>query len=251
MRTPRYLPGVRNGVVAKRQGRSKNPSTSKSFSGGGVGARNTRQRRNSRRFSIYSRDRRQNEGRGARVMWLMILTGMALATGFVFALRSQFNAYRIAQAEEQLKVKLDEYSRRQKYLELDKQRALSASESDRAARWNGLENLKLDREDAQSGSSVQRVVSARPIKASQADQSNRLGNRLGDRLTAESRNGSRSTRGPVRAGSQSKAAKLVKGVNIGKAAKVMNVVKLNAAKREGATNKARANAVKSRKQNQR
>jgi hypothetical protein len=241
MRTPRYLPGVRNGVVAKRQGRSKNPSTSKSFSGGGVGARNTRQRRNSRRFSIYSRDRRQNEGRGARVMWLMILTGMALATGFVFALRSQFNAYRIAQAEEQLKVKLDEYSRR----------PLSASESDRAARWNGLENLKLDREDAQSGSSVQRVVSARPIKASQADQSNRLGNRLGDRLTAESRNGSRSTRGPVRAGSQSKAAKLVKGVNIGKAAKVMNVVKLNAAKREGATNKARANAVKSRKQNQR
>src|SRR5689334_10063059 len=115
MRTPRYLPGVRNGVVAKRQGRSKNPSTSKAL---GMGRNISGQRRNSRRFSNHeanSSGRRRSEGRGAKVMWLMILIGMGLAAGFVFALRSQINAYRIAQAEEQLKSQLDEYTRQQKF----------------------------------------------------------------------------------------------------------------------------------------
>jgi hypothetical protein len=180
-------------------------------------------------------------------MWLMILTGMALAAGFVFALRSQFNAYRIAQAEEQLKVKLDEYTRRRQFLTLDQQRAQSAGEIDRAGRWNGLEPLKLGRDATRNDASVQRVVSARPVRASQADQNNRLG----DRRAAESRNGSRSIRQSVRTGPQAKAAKIVKGVKAGKPAKVVNVVKLNAAKRDGATNKARANGVKTRKQNQR
>lgn len=240
MRTPRYLPGVRNGVVAKRQSRSKNPSSSKSF---GVRGGISRQRQNSRRFSSHAGDRRRSEGRGARVMWLMILIGVGLAAGFVFALRSQFNAYRIAQAEEQLKVKLDEYTRRQKFLELDKQRALSASGSERAGQWNGLEHLKLDKEAAQRDASVQRVVAARPIRSTQVDQHNRLG----DRLAAEERNGSRSVKQPVRTASQAKAAKLVKAVKTGKPTRVMNVVKLNAAKRESATNKARANGAKARK----
>jgi hypothetical protein len=180
-------------------------------------------------------------------MWLMILIGMGLAAGFVFALRSQFNAYRIAQAEEQLKVKLDEYTRRQKFLALEQQGALSASESDRVGKWNGLEHLKLDKESAQHDASVQRVVAARPVRAIHADQNNRLG----DRLATEERNGSRSIKQPVRTASQTKAAKHMKVVKTGKPARVVNVVKLNAAKRENATNKAKANAVKTRKQNQR
>src|SRR5215471_15745129 len=141
MRTPRYLPGVRNGAVAKRQGRSKKTATPKAFIGTGI----PRQRPSSRRFSSRAGDRHESEGRGSRVMWLMILIGVALAAGFVFALRSQINAYRIAQAEEQLRMKLDEYSSQQPFLGIDQQRALSANESERAARWNGLENIRLDR----------------------------------------------------------------------------------------------------------
>jgi hypothetical protein len=236
MRTPRYLPGVRNGAVAKRQGRSKNPATSKAFSGG---PSIRRQRPNSRLVSSRAGDKRQGEGRGARVMWLMILSGVALATGFVFALRSQINAYRIAQAEEQLKTKLDEYSRQQKFLALDQQRALSASESERAGRWNGLEQIRLDRETTRGAVSGQRIVSLPPVKAPQGDQSRRL--------AADGRTESRPVDRPARTGSQAKAAKLVKGVKSRKNAKVVNVVKLNAAKREGATSKSGAGAVRVKK----
>jgi hypothetical protein len=227
MRTPRYLPGVRNGVVAKRQGRAKNPSTSKGFRAGSVGEGISSQRRNPRRFSnqaAHSRSRRRSEGRGAKIMWLMILTGVALAAGFVFALRSQINAYRIAQAEEQLKSQLDEYTRQQKFLDLEKKGAVNAIESDRAGKWNGLVQLKLDKETAQRDVSVQKVVSASPVKEPQAAQH--------DPVSAQR---------PVRAGSQAKAAKFVRSVKTGKNAKVMNVVKLNPA------NKAKTDIVKNRK----
>jgi hypothetical protein len=234
MRTPRYLPGVRNGAVAKRQARSKNPATSsKALGAFSVGEGIPRPRPNSRRVSNRAGDRRRSEGRGSRVMWVMILTGVALAAGFVFALRSQINAYRIAQAEEQLKTKLDEYAGQQKFLTLDQQRALSAGESDRAGRRSGLDHLKLDREAAQRNALVQWAVSqVPPVRAPQADQRDRL-----------AVNDHRSIR-PVGPGSQ---AKIVKGVKTGNAAKVVKVVKLNAAKRESAAKKERANVVKTRK----
>src|SRR5215471_13474159 len=210
MRTPRYLPGVRNGAVAKRQGRSKKTATPKAF----IGAGTPRSRRNSRRPSIRALDRRRGEGRGARVMWMMILIGVALAAGFVFALRSQINAYRIAQAEEQLKTKLDQYASQQEFLALDQQRALSAGESERAGRLNGLDHLKLDRGPAQRDSLVRRAVSqAPPVSAPRADQR--------DRLAVNN------IRTIMRPDSQ---AKVMKGVKTGKAAKVVKVVKLNPAK---------------------
>jgi hypothetical protein len=140
---------------------------------------------------------------------MMILSGVALAAGFVFALRSQINAYRIAQAEEQLKTQLDEYARRQKFLSLDQKRDMSIDESDRAGRWNGLEHLKLDRETIPRDAVVQKVVSA-----------------------TEGRNR------PLRAGSHPKPAKPVKAA---KAAKAAQVVKLNRA------NKTKAEIAKSRK----
>src|SRR5262245_24831296 len=232
MRTPRYLPGVRNGAVAKRQARSKNPATSsKALGAFSVGEGIRRPRPNSRRVSNRAGDRRRSEGRGSRVMWVMILTGVALAAGFVFALRSQINAYRIAQAEEQLKTKLDEYAGQQKFLTLDQQRALSAGESDRTGRRSGLDHLKLDREAAQRNALVQRVVSqVPPVRAPQADQRDRLA--VNDH------------RPIMRPGPQ---AKIVKGVKTGNAAKIVKVVKLNAAKRESAAKKAKANVVKARK----
>ena len=223
MRTPRYLPGVRNGVVAKRQSRAKNPSTSKAL---GTRGSVSSQRQNSRRFSspdsapsARSRGRRLSEGRGAKVMWLMILAGVALAAGFVFALRSQINAYRIAQAEEQLKSQLDEYTRQRQFLNRDKERAMNASESDRAGKWNGLEHLKLDRASTDRDVSVRKIVPIAPVRAPRADQNDR------------------SIQQPLRAGSQAKEAKLVKGVKTGKTAKVVNVVRLKARSKTKADNK--------------
>jgi hypothetical protein len=171
----------------------------------------------------------------------MILIGMALTAGFVFALRSQINAYKIAQAEEQLKMKLDEYASQQKFLTLDQQRALSAGESERAGKRNGLVHLELDKEAAQANASVHGLVSQvqSPVSAPRADQrSDMAGNR---------QSGPPAINRSFKPGLQTKAPRLVKTVKTGKAAKVVKVVKLNAAKREGAANKARVNVVRTRK----
>jgi hypothetical protein len=245
MRTPRYLPGVRNGAVAKRQARSKNPAkSSRALGMFSIGAGTPHSRQNSRRLSSRVIDRRRSEGREARVMWTMILIGVALAAGFVFALRSQINAYRIAQAEEQLKTKLDEYSSQQEFLTRDQQRALSAGEVERAGRRNGLDNLKLDREADRHNASVRQVVSRVPSPSLRAGQSDRPAINA-PRLAPSSAPGSIK---PVRPVSQ---AKVVRGVKTGKAAKVVKVVKLKPVKRESAADKTRANVVKTRKQNQR
>jgi hypothetical protein len=177
-------------------------------------------------------------------MWMMILIGMALAAGFVFALRSQINAYRIAQAEEQLKTKLDEYSSQQEFLARDQQRALSAGEVERAGRRSGLDNLKLDREADQYNASARRVVSRVPSPSLLADQSDRPAINSPSWAPSSAPGSNK----PVRPVSQ---AKVVSGVKTGKAAKVLKVVKLKPVKREGASNKARANVEKTRKQNQR
>ncbi len=245
MRTPRYLPGVRNGAVAKRQARSKNQAkSSRALGTFSIGAGTPRSRQNSRRLSIRALDRRRGEGRGARVMWIMILTGVALSAGFVFALRSQINAYRIAQAEEQLKSKLDVYASQQEFLTLDQQRALSAGEVERAGRRSGLDHLKLDSEADRHNASVRQVVSRVPSPSLRAGESERpaINNpRLAPSLAPGSIK-------PVRPVSQ---AKVVRGVKTGKAAKVLKIVKLKPVKRESAADKARANVVKTKKQNQR
>jgi hypothetical protein len=181
-------------------------------------------------------------------MWGMIVVGIALTAGFVFALRSQINAYKIAQAEEELKMKLDDYASRQEFLALDQQRALSAGESARAGRRNGLDQLKLDREAPQSDVSVQRLVSRvqAPLRSPQADQRGRL---------ADDQTGPRSIRRPVKPDSQvrvvkavktEKTARVVKAVKTGKTARVVKVVKLNAAKPSGSANNARARVVGTR-----
>jgi hypothetical protein len=237
MRTPRYLPGVRNGAVAKRQARSKNPAkSSRALGTFSIGAGIPRSRQNSRRISSRALDGGRREGRGARVMWMMILIGVALAAGFVFALRSQINTYRIAQAEERLKMKLDEYSSQQEFLTRDQQRALSAGEVERAGRRNGLDHLKLDKETDRHDASVRQVVSRVPSPSLRAGQS--------DRPALNSPRSAPRSIQPVRPVSQ---AKVVRGVKTGKAAKVLKVVKLNAVRRESAATKARASVVKTRK----
>jgi len=146
-------------------------------------------------------------------MLMMILVGMALAAGFVFALRSQINAHEISKAEEKLKMKLDEYASQQKFLSLEQQRALSAGESDRAGRLNGLNQLRLDTgppriQPVGSIGSTGQLQS--PLKAPEAGQS--------DRSARQGPNNLRPTKLPVK-------------TNLAKTAKVLKVVKSNAAKR--------------------
>jgi len=147
MKSQRYQPGIQNGPVAKRRTRSKITATSKAR-GLRVGAKKPSSRplsnRAINRLSSRPSRRRQSEGKGSSVMWMMILIGGALSAVFIYSLRSQIDTYKIAQAEERLKMKLDEYASQQKFLALDQQRALNANESDRAARRNGLDQLKLN-----------------------------------------------------------------------------------------------------------
>src|SRR5215813_9277199 len=147
MKSQRYQPGIQNGPVAKRRTRSKITATSKAR-GLRIGAKKPSSRPHSNRainwLSSRPSRRRQSEGKGSNVMWMMILIGTALSAVFIYSLRSQINTYKIAQAEERLKMKLDEYASQQKFLALDQQRALNANESDRAARRNGLDQLKLN-----------------------------------------------------------------------------------------------------------
>jgi hypothetical protein len=215
MRRQRYQPGIQNGPVAKRRGGSRNTATSKSFAS--VKSSSRRQP-----YHASYRPRRRDEGRGAGVMWMMIMVGMALAAGFVFALRSQINAHQIAKAEETLKMKLDEYASQQKFLSLEQQRALSAGESDRAGRLNGLNQLRLDTEPPriQSIGSIGSIGSTGsigsigqlppPLKAPQTGQS--------DRSAQPGPNKLRPIKQPVK-------------TNLAKTAKVVKVVKSKAAKR--------------------
>ncbi|MGE0132129.1 MAG: hypothetical protein AB7U82_28945 [Blastocatellales bacterium] len=227
MRTQRYLPRIQNGRVAKRQTRSKNTPVSKSSV-----TTNTSTRRRASRVSNRMdnhRHKRDGEGRGSNVMWVMILIGVTLATGFVFALRSQINAHNLGQAEEQLRVKLDEYTSQQKFLMLDQQRALNVSESDRAGRQGGLDQLKLDQPGIVQNASVQRVVQqvSAPVKPSQAGRQNRpSSNRL---------NSNRLSKQPVK---NNQAAK-----SLTKSSK-KPALKANAAKLSAAKARAKKESVK-------
>jgi hypothetical protein len=100
-------------------------------------------------------------------MWMMVITGTILAAGFIFALRSQINTYKLGQAEEELRARLDEYAAHQKYLMVDQQRALSATESERASKEAGLSQLKLSQPDEMRNSAPRPISAAEEASAPQ------------------------------------------------------------------------------------
>jgi hypothetical protein len=105
-----------------------------------VSNRSARSRRSSRNKRRQNKERQQ----GSRVLWMLIFIGALVATGFIFALRSQISAYQFGQAEAQLKAELEEIANRQRYAILEQQRALSPREADRAAKQAGLVQPKLN-----------------------------------------------------------------------------------------------------------
>jgi hypothetical protein len=90
--------------------------------------------------SVPRRSRRKSEkrGQGARVIWLMMMIGGLIASGFLLAQRSQINAHQLRQAEEKFKTQLDELTTQQRFWALEKERATNALESERIARQSGL-----------------------------------------------------------------------------------------------------------------
>lgn len=90
--------------------------------------------------SVPRRSRRKSEkrGQGARVIWLMMIIGGLIASGFLLAQRSQINAHQLRQAEEKFKTQLDDLSTQQRFWALEKERATNAQESERIAKQSGL-----------------------------------------------------------------------------------------------------------------
>jgi hypothetical protein len=231
MRTKRYLPRIQNGSVVKRQTRSKNPATSRAFSAQ-KSVVQTRSRVRPNQIGAGS----NAEGGGSRVMWLMLMVGIGLSAVFVFALRSQINAYQLGRAEEQLREKLDQYAAQQKFLTLDQQRALNTSESDRAGRAGGLNQLKLDQQSAMHAPSVGKAVhqNSDPVRQdpepvgqnSDSDKQSQAGQKGNHQEVP------RSIKQPSKP-SQNGPSQNVKAAGTAKAVKVMKVVKImkpNAAK---------------------
>jgi len=85
-----------------------------------------------------SRRKSEKRGQGARVIWLLMIIGGLIASGFVLAQRSQINAHQFRQAEEKVKTQLDELANHQRFLALEKERAINTQESDRIAKQSGL-----------------------------------------------------------------------------------------------------------------
>ena len=174
MRVQQRSPRFQNGPVAKRQIRSKASAVSKAFGVSKSISRGTRSspsrgsNRNSYRAGSHHQYRAQ---RGSKIIWMMVITGTILAAGFIFALRSHINTYKLGQAEEELRAKLDEYAAHQKYLMVDQQRALSATESERASKEAGLSQLKLNQPDEMRNYSLRSSSEAQKVSAPQKTSS--------------------------------------------------------------------------------
>lgn len=122
MKAQHSHPRVRPAAIVKR----RTPPITK------VAARRPRPRR-----------RRGEQEQGTSVLWLLMIVGGIIATGFIFALRSQHTVHQLDQAEAQLRADLDRISEYQRHLALEQQRALSVRESEQMAKQSGLIQPKL------------------------------------------------------------------------------------------------------------
>lgn len=114
------------------------------------------------------RRRRAEQEQGTSVLWLLMIIGGIVATGFIFALRSQHTVHQLDQAEAQLRADLDRISEYQRHLALEQQRALSVRESEQMAKQSGLIQPKLPVTDVAprpTKPAVSAPVTAKPTPA--------------------------------------------------------------------------------------
>ncbi len=134
MKAQNYRPKVHTGTPAKR----RTVSTASNL---------TTRSRNSRGRS--ARGRSESRGQGARVLWILMIIGGVIGSGFVMAQHSQINVHQFKQAEEKVKTQLDEMTNQQRFLALEKERAINTQESERIARQSGLMQPKLENASVQ------------------------------------------------------------------------------------------------------
>lgn len=129
MKAQNYRPKVHTGTPVKRR-------TVSSASNITTRSRNSRSR--------SARGWSESRGQGARVLWILMIIGGLIGSGFVMAQHSQINVHQFKQAEEKVKTQLDEMTNQQRYLALEKERAINTLESERIARQSGLTQPKLE-----------------------------------------------------------------------------------------------------------
>ncbi len=153
MRAQNYRPKVHPGVIARGR------STSSTASSSGAPHRSRNAVRATRRKS-------EKRGQGARVIWLLMIIGGLIAVGFVLAQRSQINAHQFRQAEEKVKTQLDELANQQRFLALQKERAINTQESDRIAKQSGLIQPRMSKgNQAVAAAATAKPVTAKPAAA--------------------------------------------------------------------------------------
>lgn len=125
MRAQHYRPRIHSGTITKRR---TVPSASTNA---------TRSRSSHRKP--------ENQGQGARALWILMIVGGLIGSGFVMAQQSQINVHQIKQTEEKFRTQLDELTNQQRYLALEKERVINTQESERIAKQSGLAQPKLER----------------------------------------------------------------------------------------------------------
>jgi hypothetical protein len=149
MRAQTYRPRIQNGTITKRPKRT-------------VSSKASERRASARRAPNRGRrSHKRSRQEGSNLFMTLVFIGALVAAGFVFALRSQINARQLGQAEMRLRSELDDIANRQRYEVLEQQRAMSLSESDRAAQQAGLIQPSFNQHKAQTKARTDQVAVSR------------------------------------------------------------------------------------------
>ncbi|HQR33390.1 MAG TPA: hypothetical protein PLK30_11680 [Blastocatellia bacterium] len=87
----------------------------------------------SRQSSRGKRRKSEKAGKGARVIWMMVMVGGLIGSIFILAQRLQMNTLHLKRVEEGLKSEIDTLASQQPYLNFQKDKALSTQESQKVA----------------------------------------------------------------------------------------------------------------------
>ncbi len=87
----------------------------------------------SRQSSRGKRRKTEKTGKGARVIWMMVMVGGLIGSIFILAQRLQMNTLHLKRVEEGLKSEIDTLASQQPYLNFQKDKALSTQESQKVA----------------------------------------------------------------------------------------------------------------------
>jgi hypothetical protein len=173
MRAQTYRPRIQNGTVSRR---SKSTIDSKASGRRGTSRHSSQP---ARRAGRRQKNRREE---GSNLFLTLVFVGALVATGFVFALRSQIHARELGQAEQRLRSELDEIADQQRYDVLEQQRTTSLRESERAAQQAGLIQPRLNQPKEAPNARPSQLGLPASSRSSKARKENNNNLRQSDRL---------------------------------------------------------------------